>query len=179
MSRLSAGGIIAIVLIIIALVMLIVGIILFERDVSNKVSSQWYVWFLLIGGLILGIIGGIWLAYDLRRHNMVKVGVPGSTVDAGTVELTPVQPQVYAATVQPQITTVQPQVYAATVQPQVTTVQPQTYYTASTYAGTIPPPQQANYAGYMPMQQTYVAPPQQTSTYVVPPQQIVSGGIGQ
>ena len=56
----SPIGMTAILLIIIGLVMAIVGIILL---IANQNSPKpWYIWFLLISGAVLGIIGGFILA---------------------------------------------------------------------------------------------------------------------
>ena len=56
----SPIGMTAILLIIIGLVMAVVGIILL---IANQNSPKpWYIWFLLISGAVLGIIGGIILA---------------------------------------------------------------------------------------------------------------------
>jgi len=56
----SPIGMTAIFLIIIGLVMAVVGIILL---IANQNSPKpWYIWFLLISGAVLGIIGGIILA---------------------------------------------------------------------------------------------------------------------
>jgi hypothetical protein len=157
---LTVGGVIAILLIIIGIIMLIIGIILFERDVSNKVSSQWYVWLLLIGGLILAIIGGIWLVYDLRKHNTIKVGIPGSTSDAGEISLQ--QQQQYSAMV-PQQNGIQ---YVAQI-PQQEIPATRVVYTSPTapVQG-----QQASFAGYGQHQGQQVYVPSQT---------VVSNGLGQ
>jgi len=56
----SPIGMTAILIIIIGLVMAVVGIILL---IANQNSPKpWYIWFLLISGAVLGIIGGIILA---------------------------------------------------------------------------------------------------------------------
>jgi flagellar basal body-associated protein FliL len=56
----SPIGMTGIFLIIIGLVMAVVGIILL---IANQNSPKpWYIWFLLISGAVLGIIGGIILA---------------------------------------------------------------------------------------------------------------------
>lgn len=62
-------GIIAIILLIIALIMLIVGIILLIVNTTN--TTDWWVWFLILGGVILGITAGIMLAIDLAEPTVV------------------------------------------------------------------------------------------------------------
>jgi hypothetical protein len=56
----SPIGMTAILLIIIGVVMAIVGIILLIANQNHP--KPWYIWFLLITGAVLGIIGGIILA---------------------------------------------------------------------------------------------------------------------
>jgi uncharacterized membrane protein HdeD (DUF308 family) len=61
----SPLGIGAIILIIIGIIMAVVGIILLLAA-KNKPKS-WYIWFMLIAGFILGVIGGILLAIALAE----------------------------------------------------------------------------------------------------------------
>lgn len=56
----SALGITGLIFIVIGIIMAIVGIVLLI--VNTIQPAPWYIWFLLVGGIILGIIGGIMLA---------------------------------------------------------------------------------------------------------------------
>lgn len=62
----SPLGIAGIILIIIGIIMTVVGIILLIAN-QNK-QKYWYIWLLLIGGVVLGIIGGILLAIALSQQ---------------------------------------------------------------------------------------------------------------
>jgi hypothetical protein len=66
----STLGIVGLFFIIIGIIMAIVGIILLITN-QNQVQP-WYVWFLLVGGVILGIIGGIMLAVAYAGTPEVK-----------------------------------------------------------------------------------------------------------
>ena len=55
----SALGIAGVLFIIIGIIMAIVGIIFLIANQNN--TTQFYVWILLIGGVVLAIIGGICL----------------------------------------------------------------------------------------------------------------------
>ena len=71
LSWLAIAGII---IIIIGIIMAIIGIILLI--VENTSTISWYVWFLVIGGILLGIIGGIMLAIGLSEPTVVKSMCP-------------------------------------------------------------------------------------------------------
>lgn len=62
-SPLGIGGVI---LIIIGIIMAVIGVILLIAN-QNK-PKAWYIWLLLIGGIVLGIIGGIMLAVALSQR---------------------------------------------------------------------------------------------------------------
>lgn len=68
-------GIAAIIMIIIGIIMVVIGIILLLSR-QNK-EKPWYVWLLLVGGLVVGIAGGVMLAialsdkYDNEKHIIV------------------------------------------------------------------------------------------------------------
>jgi hypothetical protein len=62
----SPIGITGIGLIVVGLVMTIVGLILLI--VNQNHPKEWYIWFLLITGAILGIIGGIILAIGFSKY---------------------------------------------------------------------------------------------------------------
>jgi hypothetical protein len=72
-TTVSSGGygglkgttIISIVGIIAGIVILIIGIVLYEINVKNGVAQPWWVWALMIGGLALAIIAGVALAFTL------------------------------------------------------------------------------------------------------------------
>jgi hypothetical protein len=59
----SALGITGILFVVIGIIMAIVGIILLI--VNQDQMKPWYIWFLLVGGVIIGILGGIMLAIAL------------------------------------------------------------------------------------------------------------------
>jgi hypothetical protein len=61
----SPLGITGVLLIIIGIIMAVVGVILLIAN-QNK-PKAWYIWLLLIGGVVLGIAGGIMLAIALSR----------------------------------------------------------------------------------------------------------------
>lgn len=63
-SPLAVGGIIFIIL---GTIMLIAGIITLIANKSNP--SLWYIWFLIIMGLVMGIAGGVMLAIALATNN--------------------------------------------------------------------------------------------------------------
>lgn len=71
LSWLAIAGII---IIIIGIIMAIIGIILLI--VENTSTISWYVWFLVIGGILLGIIGGIMLAIGLSEPTVTKPMCP-------------------------------------------------------------------------------------------------------
>ncbi len=59
--------------------MVIIGIVLYEQNVSKNVSQPWYVWFLLIGGIILAIIGGILFAWGLVARSNASANTTTTT----------------------------------------------------------------------------------------------------
>ena len=62
----SPLGIAGILLIIIGIIMAVIGVILLIAN-QNK-PKEWYIWLLLIGGVVLGITGGILLAIALSQR---------------------------------------------------------------------------------------------------------------
>lgn len=62
----SPLGITGIILIIIGIIMAIIGVILVVANQNQE--KPWYIWLLLVGGIIIGIIGGILLAVALSRR---------------------------------------------------------------------------------------------------------------
>lgn len=71
---LSGLAIAGIIIIIIGIIMAIIGIILLI--VENTATISWYVWFLVIGGILLGIIGGIMLAIGLSEPTIYRPTCP-------------------------------------------------------------------------------------------------------
>lgn len=59
----SPVGIAGIILIVVGIIMAIIGVILLIIN-QNK-PKAWYIWLLLIGGVVLGIAGGVMLAIAL------------------------------------------------------------------------------------------------------------------
>ena len=70
---LSGLAIAGIILIVIGIIMAIIGIILLI--VENTTTTSWYVWFLVLGGILLGIIGGVLLAIALSEPT-IKAIIP-------------------------------------------------------------------------------------------------------
>lgn len=64
-------GITSIILVIIGIIMALVGIIVLIANQSQ--TKPWYVWFLLVGGVFIGIIGGVMLAIALSENPTVLV----------------------------------------------------------------------------------------------------------
>lgn len=83
----SGLGIAGVILIVIGIIMAIVGIILLI--VNQNQPKAWYIWFLLIGGVLIGIVGGILLAVALSQ---VPAPVMVKTVDHCGEEVHYVQP---------------------------------------------------------------------------------------
>lgn len=65
----SPLGIAGIILIIVGIIMAVVGIILLISN-QNK-PKGWYIWFLMVTGIVLGIIGGVMLAIALMQSPTV------------------------------------------------------------------------------------------------------------
>ena len=63
-------GVAAIILIIIGIIMAIIGVILLL--VNQNKTKAWYIWLLLIGGVVLGIAGGIMLAIALAHKPAIE-----------------------------------------------------------------------------------------------------------
>lgn len=62
--------IIGIVLLVIGLILLIIGIVIHQNNVQNNQGVQpWWVWFLIIGGIIVAIIGGVMMAFSATRKS--------------------------------------------------------------------------------------------------------------
>lgn len=66
----SPMGIAGLLLIIVGIIMAVVGIILLIEN--QKKPKGWYIWLLLIGGLIIGITGGILLAFALSTSQKIQ-----------------------------------------------------------------------------------------------------------
>lgn len=66
---LSGLAIAGIVLIVIGIIMAIIGIIILVVN-NTATSAPWYVWTLIIGGILIGIIGGIMLAVALSEPDV-------------------------------------------------------------------------------------------------------------
>lgn len=64
-------GIAGVIFIIVGIIMALVGIILLI--VNQNGNKPWYIWFLLVGGVIIGIAGGIMLAVALSERSTVCV----------------------------------------------------------------------------------------------------------
>ena len=73
----SIGIILSVCLLVVAIVLLIVGVVYFFIYSSNNPGQSspqpWWVWFLLALGIVLLIIGIIWLAWAARKSHKRKV----------------------------------------------------------------------------------------------------------
>jgi len=71
MSQLTSPlGITGIILLVIGILMLIIGVVFLI--IESSTSKGWYVWTLLIGGIIFLLIGGILLAVALSKPDSKK-----------------------------------------------------------------------------------------------------------
>lgn len=59
-------GIASIILVVVGIIMAIVGVILLI--IYQNTEKPWYIWFLLITGVVLGIAGGIMMAIALSSY---------------------------------------------------------------------------------------------------------------
>lgn len=83
----SPLGIFALVLLIIGVIMAIIGIIfIIARQNQTK---EWWIWTLLIGGLVLAIFGGILLAVAMATYEPPKPEVVPNACAAPPMMLTP------------------------------------------------------------------------------------------
>ena len=74
----SPFGIAAISMIIIGIVLAAVGLVILIASQGNP--KQWYIWLLLIGGIILVIAGGIMLAIALsRKPDVARINYHATT----------------------------------------------------------------------------------------------------
>lgn len=67
----SPLGISGIILIIIGIITAVIGVIILIANQNQP--KGWYIWVLMIGGIVLGIIGGIMLAIALAQRNPCQV----------------------------------------------------------------------------------------------------------
>jgi len=108
---LSGLAIAGIIIIIIGIIMAIIGIILLI--VENTPTISWYVWFLVIGGILMGIIGGVILAIALSESTVpiVPVYKPLCPIPQPIIQPTcPSIRPVIQPVIQPRCPFVQPQV---------------------------------------------------------------------
>lgn len=114
----SPLGIASIILIIVGIVMVVIGIILLLAH-QNK-EKPWYIWFLLVAGVILGIAGGVMLAIALARvedaEKHIIVHTQTLPTVAATQPLLVTAPPVVRPVVQPiqSVPTTTTNVYSAT-----------------------------------------------------------------
>lgn len=88
---LSGLAIAGIVLIIIGIIMAIIGIVILVVN-NNSTSIPWFVWLLIVGGILLGIIGGIMLAVALSEPEYPPCYKPNPCAPAPVPVITPVTP---------------------------------------------------------------------------------------
>lgn len=118
-------GIAGIVMIILGLILAIVGIVLL---VLNKdITKPWYIWVMLGGGIVIGIIGGILLAvaYAKEKPIIECVDEPRYIIEPQQVMVRTPQPQ-YVTQYQPQ----PKQIIQAPSQQQIIQTPPQQIITA-------------------------------------------------
>jgi hypothetical protein len=65
---LSTASMIAIVVAGLGALAWIIGLVIYEVYLAQRRSIPWYVYLLMIGGLAVGLVGGIWLAFTLRSN---------------------------------------------------------------------------------------------------------------
>lgn len=94
--------VVGIILLIIGLVMIIIGISIHENNVSNGTTLQpWYVWFLIIGGLVVGIVGLLVMAGSAAGKKKTAVLPPCPPPCAPVCPPPPSPPQQYHQVVTP------------------------------------------------------------------------------
>jgi len=133
-SGLTSGlGIAGIIFIIIGIIMAVIGIVLLISR-STTTTTEWYIWLLIIGGIVIGIIGGIMLAVALAYAPVTPV-VPAYTpvpqvapqpvqyVQHSVVAAPVAQPVITAPVAQPVRYVQQPMVAAAPAAPVAATPQ--------------------------------------------------------
>jgi hypothetical protein len=113
----SGWGIAGIIFLIIGIIMAVIGIVLLISRQSTTTSTEWYIWFLIIGGIVLGVIGGILIALALAYAPVVPV-VPVAPVAPAYAPVPQCYPmhQVTQVAPQPVRYVQQPMVAAPTVQ---------------------------------------------------------------
>lgn len=82
----SPLGIASVILIVIGIVMAVIGIILLLAY-QNK-EKPWYIWFLLVAGVVVGIAGGVMLAIALARYEDAEKHIIVHTQTLPTVATT-------------------------------------------------------------------------------------------
>lgn len=69
--------VVGIILLIIGIIMIIVGISIHENNISTGTTTQpWYVWFLIIGGIVVAIVGGLVMAFSATGKKAPPSGSP-------------------------------------------------------------------------------------------------------
>lgn len=69
--------VIGIIVLVIGIIMIIIGISLHSYNVQNNNGNQpWYVWFLIIGGIVIAIIGGFAMAFSSTRSKRIGAAYP-------------------------------------------------------------------------------------------------------
>jgi uncharacterized membrane protein HdeD (DUF308 family) len=83
-------GIASIILIVVGIIMIIIGIILLLAY-QNK-EKPWYIWFLLVAGVVIGIAGGVMLAIALARYEDAEKHIIVHTQTLPTIATTTTTP---------------------------------------------------------------------------------------
>jgi len=69
--------VIGIIVLVIGIIMIIIGISLHSYNVQKNNGNQpWYVWFLIIGGIVIAIIGGFAMAFSSTRSKRIGAAYP-------------------------------------------------------------------------------------------------------
>jgi len=69
------------VILFIGIIILIIGISLYESNLKTNTSQPWYVWFLIIGGIFIGLVGTVMFVWGLLSRPptpIVMIQTPGS-----------------------------------------------------------------------------------------------------
>lgn len=72
MTLTSGLGIGAIILLIVGIIMIIASLVLLVTNQNASTAQPWYVWVILIIGIIAIVIGAIMLAYGLKDNKDAK-----------------------------------------------------------------------------------------------------------
>lgn len=70
---LSTKSIIALVLLFVGIIAVIVGIILFQININKQDEHRWYIWVIMLLGILAMVVAAIWLAFTLHPKDEVVI----------------------------------------------------------------------------------------------------------